>query len=79
MSFHTVRSWLSDWLTNKTGAISERTLVRYQQVVRDFLRQLGRRAEASIDSVSPPDIIAFRNKLREEGRSVATCNALGAC
>ena len=76
MSFHTVRSWLNDWLTNKTGAVSERTLFRYQQVVRDFLAHMGSRAEASIASVSPPEIVAFRNKLREEGRSVATCNAI---
>jgi integrase len=76
MSFHTVRSWLNDWLTNKTGAVSEGTLFRYQQVVRDFLAHMGSRAEASIASVSPPEIVAFRNKLREEGRSVATCNAI---
>ena len=38
MSFHTVRSWLNDWLTNKTGAVSERTLFRYQQVVGIFWR-----------------------------------------
>ena len=37
---------------------------------------MGPRAEASIASVSPGDIITFRNKLREEGRSVATCNAI---
>ena len=76
MSFHTVRGWLNDWLANKTGAVSGRTLFRYQQVVRDFLTHMGPRAEASIASVSPGDIITFRNKLREEGRSVATCNAI---
>ncbi len=76
MSFHTARGWLNDWLANKTGAVSGRTLFRYQQVVRDFLTHLGPRAEASIASVSPGDIITFRNKLREEGRSVATCNAI---
>jgi integrase len=76
MSFHTARGWLNDWLANKTGAVSGRTLFRYQQVVRDFLTHLGPRAEASIASVSPSDITSFRNKLREEGRSVATCNAI---
>ena len=76
LSFHSARSWLNDWLSNKTGAISEITLGRYQQVVRDFLTHIGRRAEASIAAVSPADIIAFRNKLRAEGRSVATCNSI---
>jgi integrase len=76
LSFHSARSWLNDWLTNKTGAISETTLGRYQQVVRDFLGHIGRGAEASIAAVSPADIIAFRNRLRAEGRSVATCNSI---
>jgi integrase len=67
---------VNDWLANKTGAVSERTLFRYRQVVRDFLTHMGPRAEASIASVSPGDIITFRNKLREEGRSVSTCNAI---
>ena len=76
LSFHSARSWLNDWLTNKTGAISEITLGRYQQVVRDFLTHIGTRAEASIAAVSPGDIIAFRNRLRAEGLSVATCNSI---
>ena len=76
MSFHTVRGWLNDWLANKVGTVTERTLFRLQQVLRDFLSFMGPRAEASIASVSPGDIITFRNKLREEGRSVATCNAI---
>jgi integrase len=76
LSFHSARSWLNDWLRNKTGAISEITLGRYQQVVRDFLTHIGRRAEASIAAVSPGDIIAFRNRLRAEGLSVATCNSI---
>ena len=75
MSFHSVRGWLNDWLTNKTGAVSEKTLVRYRQVVRDFLAFMGARAETPFASISPGDVTAFRNKLREEGRSVATCNA----
>jgi integrase len=76
MSFHTVASWLNDWLANKTGVVSERTLFRYSQVIRDFLVHMGLRAQASIASVSPGDIITWRNELREEGRSVATCNAV---
>ena len=76
LSFHSARSWLNDWLTKKTGSISETALGRYQQVVRDFLAYIGRRADASIAAVSPADIIAFRNKLRAEGRSVATCNSI---
>ena len=76
MSFHTARGWFNDWLANKTGAVSERTLFRYRQVVRDFLTHWGPRAEASIASVSPATSLPFEIILREEGRSVATCNAI---
>ena len=76
LSFHTARGWLTDWLTNKSGAVSDRTLVRYRQVIRDFLVHMGPRAEAPLASVSPGDIIAFRNKLREEGRAANTCNSI---
>jgi integrase len=76
LSFHTVRSWLTDWLANKSGAVAERTLVRYRQVIRDFLMHMGPRAEAALASVSPREIIAFRTKLREEGRAADTCNSI---
>ncbi len=76
LSFHNVRGWLNDWLTNKVGVVSERTLSRYRQVIRDFLTHLGPRAEAQLASVSPGDITSFRNKLHEEGRAANTCNSI---
>jgi integrase len=52
-----------------------RTMLRYRQVFRDFLAYLGpARANASLASVSPGDLIGFRDKLRQEGRSATTCN-----
>ena len=49
-------------------------MLRYSQVVRDFLAYLGPRAKASLGSISPGDLIGFRDKLRAEGRSASTCN-----
>ncbi len=37
---------------------------------------MGSRAGAQLASVSPGDIISFRNKLREEGRAANTCNSI---
>ena len=74
MSFYSAEGWLNHWLSNKTGGASESTLVKYRHVVRSFLAHLGSRAGASVASVSPSDIIAFRNKLWQEGRSASTCN-----
>ena len=75
MQFYTTKGWLSEFLANKSGGIAEATRERYQQVFRDFLAYLGPvRANASVGSVSPGDLIGFRDKLREEGRSATTCN-----
>ena len=74
MEFYSVEGWMKEWLANKTGGASENTMLRYRQVVRDFLASLGSRAKASLAGVSPGDIVSFRDKLRSEGRAVSTCN-----
>ena len=38
LTFHSVEDWLADWLSNKAGSASARTMDRYRQIVRDFLR-----------------------------------------
>ena len=74
MEFFTVSQWMEQWLANKTGGASANTMLRYRQVVRDFLASLGSRAKASLTGVSPGDIVSFRDKLRSEGRALSTCN-----
>ena len=75
MNFHSIEGWLTDWLANKSGGVAEGTMLRYRQVIRDFLTHLGpTRTRASLESVSPGDLISFRDKLRQEGRSARTCN-----
>ena len=60
MNFHTVEGWLNEWLANKAGAVADGTLLRYRQVIRDFLAHLGpTRAKASLESVSPNDLVGF--------------------
>jgi integrase len=76
LEFHSVESWLTDWLANKEGTTAPRTLERYRQIVRDFLSHLGLKANASIAAVSPGDLTGFRNALRSEGRSASTCNTV---
>jgi hypothetical protein len=41
MNFHSVEGWLNEWLANKAGAVADGTLLRYRQVIRDFLAHLG--------------------------------------
>jgi integrase len=74
MEFFTVSQWMEQWLANKSGGASANTMLRYRQVVRDFLSSLGSRSNASLAGVSPGDIVSFRDKLRSEGRAASTCN-----
>jgi integrase len=74
LTSYTADSWIAEWLKNKAGGASEGTLVRYKQVTRDFLEHLGGRAKASLASITPGDIVNFRDKLRAGGRAATTCN-----
>jgi integrase len=74
LTSYTAAAWMAEWLKNKAGGASEGTMVRYRQVTRDFLEHIGGRAKASIASITPGDIIGFRDTLRAEGRAITTCN-----
>jgi len=74
LTSYTVEGWLNEWLENKAGCASANTMLRYRQVIRDFLASMGKRAKASLASVNPGDIVTFRDALRKDGRAVSTCN-----
>jgi integrase len=70
----TVRGWLEQWLSAKEGANAKSTLSTYRHVVRAFLAFLGPKADARLDSVEQRDVIEFRKRLREQGKSTTTIN-----
>jgi integrase len=72
----TVASWLEQWIETKAGAIGERTKLKYVQVKDAFLRSLGRRREAKLESIGLKDFLDFRNHLLAEGRSPQTADQL---
>lgn len=74
LTSYTVEKWLNEWLGNKAGGSSDNTMLRYRQVVRDFLTSMGSRAKSSLVGVTPGDIVSFRDSLRANGRAVSTCN-----
>jgi hypothetical protein len=63
-----VAAWLEQWIETKAGAIGERTKLKYVQVKDAFLRSLGRRREAKLESIGLKDFLDFRNQLLLEGR-----------
>ncbi len=74
IQFYSTKSWLEEWIQNRKGTASENTMLRYTQVVRDFLTHLGDKATLTLAAVSPTDIRNFRDKLKKAGRTEATVN-----
>ena len=73
---YTIGSWLDEWLENRKATVRGRTLTKYKQVFGDFLKSLGPRSSARLDSVSSADFIGFRDSLLKGGRSPQTVNQL---
>ena len=55
-------SWLQNWVAGKEGSVAETTLKKYRQTCTAFVDQLGSRARASLASISPADIVKFRDR-----------------
>ena len=74
LNFFTCGQWLDEWVEGKTGATSERTLLKYRQICRDFIDHLGERAKAPINAISQRDVRSFRDSLAKTGLSPSTVN-----
>jgi integrase len=75
LRFQTARSWLEGWIEDKKHEkVSERTLLKYEQIVREFLTHLGERADAALNEIVDEDLKAFRNALDHSGHSASTIN-----
>jgi integrase len=70
----TVRGWLQQWLDGREGALTKGTHGTHRHIVGAFLAFLGPKADGRLDSVEQRDVIEFRKRLREQGKSSATIN-----
>ena len=70
---YTVATWLNWWHERKAKA-RPASAERYGQVVRDFLKFLGPRAQLPLEHIGVNDILAFRNAETERGVSNKTAN-----
>jgi integrase len=66
--------WLADWLKRQKGTISDASLERYGQVIRDFCACLGTRARMRLSTLTADDIAKYQTQLKVEGRSAQTVN-----
>jgi integrase len=74
LAFHTARSWLTDWLEEKKINTSPRTIMKYEQIVREFIDHLKEKADAPLTAIVDGNLISFRNSLARAGHSPATVN-----
>jgi integrase len=70
----TVRQWFERWLDSEKGALSDSTLTRYRQIVRDFLSCIGPVANRRLESVTSEDVLKYREQLESGGRAPLTVN-----
>lgn len=70
----TNRVWCDGWKASKTGAVKERSQLKYAQVSRDWLTFLGRKADKPLESVTKADAVLFRDRLATEGLAARTVN-----
>lgn len=80
---YTVRSWFAEWLDSKRPEVAKRggkgfspaTFARYAGVVGQLLDGLPQgKAEGDLLALTADDLRKWRDDLRKEGRSAATCN-----
>jgi len=75
LHYVTARSSFNQWIEDKKSEkVSERTLLKYEQIVREFLAHLGKKADEMLSQVGDADLKAFRNSLARAGHSPSTVN-----
>ena len=74
LNFHSAGQWLKDWLKNTQPTVQPRTYERYVGTVTDFCEFLGDRTEAPLTSITPEDMVAYRDELSGRGLASSTVN-----
>lgn len=75
INYHTCGQWLTQWLNNCKATVDERTLETYESTLRDFREFLGeQRTGAPLVSITPEEIIAFRDEMKTRGTAPSTIN-----
>jgi integrase len=59
----TARGWCESWLSAKARTIAAVSLKAYQTRCAGWLLYLGKKADASLDTITKEDVIGFRNTL----------------
>ena len=66
LHFESAEQYLHNWLSNKEGAKSKNTAVKYKQVVNSFLKSLGKRRGLALAAIVPADAERWRDGLKKD-------------
>ena len=74
MQFYTAAEWLRHWSKGKSEAKSQGTAVRYNGVIEDYIKFLGKRSALNLSHLTVKDVHSYRTKLKKSGLAPNTCN-----
>jgi integrase len=74
LPFYSTRQWFAHWLGQRKSNVKGSTGSLYDIATRQFLEQLGERADATIETVRSEDIRAYRDAFLKTGRAAKTAN-----
>ena len=72
--YPTVAEYFRGWHKAKSKSISERSAIRYEGVIRQWLGFLGDAEERHLDNVKPEEVQAFIDAELAAGKSASTIN-----
>lgn len=70
----TLREWLDQFVKRKRKSRSDATARRHEQMAREFVDFLGRRADLNIAAITSKDVSDFRDHREGQGLAPATVN-----
>jgi integrase len=69
----TLREWVADWFKEKEETVKPSTAQLYRATTAQFIDFVGDKADAPLDSISTPQVRAYRDSIRK-GRTAKTAN-----
>jgi integrase len=70
----TVREWFEQFTKKKRKSKSQKTALRYDQMMNEFVAFLGARADLNIAAITEKDILDFRDHREAKGLAPVTLN-----